>query len=772
MQLSASVAIVGRLAAAGIESLTVAVGQVLCNRIPIGAHGEKVLMESMGKLNSFSAFGDVVWFGIGVRHVLRSLVHTSQGASCVALCAALAECNSRESSALILYEMAKRSGSPHDLSPSTSQWAALIKTCSSIFAPSTFGIRVQQLLRLGGYDSTSDEAYDPRDVADALFAVGSVATGESAQVNISGVVSCVWIAAYADYVMGLRVRVELGEANVLWMNFSEAKGDAQVTFSVNGTESSGGLTTALQAISRTVSVSGGQKFICETLDLPENHQSFIGGRVAWDSVLRELFGQDLFAICPSHEANVYEVDESDDSDLRHLPTSHFVVWFAEMIVATAAAALESSRLYKSRTDFYASIITNVPELHLLEKILRATDDRLSEKLQDSMAVSKIYLLAKYQLKMHCNCAKHAKSSFCSHCPTRTHCLIECVIFAILLSHTRKRLVMDTSLCPSAAGLRLLSEMFTPYSSTMKTWFDLPGRLKDHKWEVAYANGEGGTYGTTSTEKVLLDSKPEPLKKPAETGTEPVRLDVLFQQAIGCFSGCRLEMWGKADEVSARSDGRIYCYIRALTGLSDDFNSISQIHVGAGSIYSGSRPYSLILDKAYASKAETRYNWPPIEECTGFSSLWEDTSPPLTLRAFAQESTHLRFWYTISGNGREVSFSPIEISRKISRALAWSGASEPCRQVARSKFLPTTFYEQTCLKVCGEGKLQPGMNAGRFVLRPHSGHVLGKCVVLALTETPVFLIRTKEELDTILKIEYGSRSADEESSIAERLVLLS
>ena len=207
MQLSASVAIVGRLAAAGIESLTVAVGQILCNRVPIGAHGEKVLMESMGKLKSFSAFGDVVWFGIGIRHVLRSLVHTSQGASCVALCAALAECNSRKASALVLYEMAKRSGSPQELSPSISQWEAMIKTCASIFTPSTFGVRVQQLLRLGGYNITLSEASDPRDIADALFAVGSVATGEIASVKISGVASCVWVAAYADYVLGMRVHM-------------------------------------------------------------------------------------------------------------------------------------------------------------------------------------------------------------------------------------------------------------------------------------------------------------------------------------------------------------------------------------------------------------------------------------------------------------------------------------------------------------------------------------------------------------------------------------
>jgi hypothetical protein len=151
MQLSASVAVLGRLSAAGVEPLTVAVGQAMCSRIPLGVHGEKVLMEAMGKLKAFSSYGDLIWFGVGVRHILRTLVQTSQGASLVALCAALAECHSTPTAALIMFEMSKVLGSPEDLRPSYDQWKALAKVCSSVLAVTTFGVRLQQLLNLCGF---------------------------------------------------------------------------------------------------------------------------------------------------------------------------------------------------------------------------------------------------------------------------------------------------------------------------------------------------------------------------------------------------------------------------------------------------------------------------------------------------------------------------------------------------------------------------------------------------------------------------------------------
>lgn len=125
-QVQATIAIVGRLSSAGIEPLTVRVGQARCSRIPLGAHGDKMLREAMASLKACSSFGDVIWFGVGVRHILRSLVETAQGASLVALCAALSESHSLLASALVLNEMCIRSGSPKELTPSILQWKALV----------------------------------------------------------------------------------------------------------------------------------------------------------------------------------------------------------------------------------------------------------------------------------------------------------------------------------------------------------------------------------------------------------------------------------------------------------------------------------------------------------------------------------------------------------------------------------------------------------------------------------------------------------------------
>ena len=73
-QFSASIAVLGRLSNVGIEPLTVAVGQAIGSKIPLGAHGEKVLREAMAGLTATSSFGQVIWFGVGVCHILRTLV--------------------------------------------------------------------------------------------------------------------------------------------------------------------------------------------------------------------------------------------------------------------------------------------------------------------------------------------------------------------------------------------------------------------------------------------------------------------------------------------------------------------------------------------------------------------------------------------------------------------------------------------------------------------------------------------------------------------------
>ncbi|KAF2686597.1 hypothetical protein K458DRAFT_386555 [Lentithecium fluviatile CBS 122367] len=139
----------GSLDWAGIDTLTVAFGQAMFLRLPIGPYGEKVLAEYMGRLTAKPCAANLIWFGVGVRHILRELVQTSQGCSLVALCAALTEAHSISVSALVIYEIAKESGGPQALAPSLEQWEALIRVAASVFNGTTFGLRISQIAKFG-----------------------------------------------------------------------------------------------------------------------------------------------------------------------------------------------------------------------------------------------------------------------------------------------------------------------------------------------------------------------------------------------------------------------------------------------------------------------------------------------------------------------------------------------------------------------------------------------------------------------------------------------
>ncbi|KAL3443009.1 hypothetical protein BJX65DRAFT_312309 [Aspergillus insuetus] len=216
MQFSASIAVLSRLSSAGIESLTLAFGQAMCTRISLGAHGEKFLMESLNRLKAFSSFGDVIWFGVGVRHVLRDIVQTAEGASLVALCASLSETYTNHVAALILYEVAKELKAASELSPSLTQWEALVRTSSCVFKETTFSLRVEKLLRVAGLsgsnlyldakDSESSPGH-PRDMAQSIIALGDIMRGTAQQITVHGGRACYWLATYASLILGLRVQL-------------------------------------------------------------------------------------------------------------------------------------------------------------------------------------------------------------------------------------------------------------------------------------------------------------------------------------------------------------------------------------------------------------------------------------------------------------------------------------------------------------------------------------------------------------------------------------
>lgn len=85
-----------------------------------------------------------------------------------------------------------------------------MKVCASVLCPTTFGIRVDQLLKLAGYDLRRDVSSwvgHPQDLAKIILEIGSVAAGELLKLQIVGGPACSWVAVYAELVLGLRVSI-------------------------------------------------------------------------------------------------------------------------------------------------------------------------------------------------------------------------------------------------------------------------------------------------------------------------------------------------------------------------------------------------------------------------------------------------------------------------------------------------------------------------------------------------------------------------------------
>jgi hypothetical protein len=87
--LSFSIEVLSRFSKAGVEMATVAIGQTIFSRFRLRPDGKKRFLDSIAKLKAFSSYGNVLWFGFGVKHIVRLLSETEQGATCAAVCSCL-----------------------------------------------------------------------------------------------------------------------------------------------------------------------------------------------------------------------------------------------------------------------------------------------------------------------------------------------------------------------------------------------------------------------------------------------------------------------------------------------------------------------------------------------------------------------------------------------------------------------------------------------------------------------------------------------------------
>ncbi|KAJ4303272.1 hypothetical protein N0V90_002165 [Kalmusia sp. IMI 367209] len=261
--------------------------------LPIGPNGEKVLAEAMSRLTAKSYAADLLWFGVGVRHIVRELVQTSQGCSLVALCAALTEAHSIPVSALVIYEIAKECGGPQELAPSLEQWEALIRVSASVFNGTTFGLRISQIAKVGMQEHERTKARlqysHPTDVAKLLLSIGQIVHGTLQSVSVQGGCCCSWIAAWADFVLGLKVLVRDAHGNIVYANYNVEETLAHINIDFEDDE----VSKRMLCVQSSHLLRSGSDFIQQCFGEERGRDSdhfFAFGRVQWETMLSDVFG--------------------------------------------------------------------------------------------------------------------------------------------------------------------------------------------------------------------------------------------------------------------------------------------------------------------------------------------------------------------------------------------------------------------------------------------------------------------------------------------------
>ena len=305
-----------------MEAWTALFAQVVLGTFDLSTRGEAHLNEALGKLRSFGSAGDLMYFGFGVKHIVRTLAESREGMTTVAICAAIAEVHSPHLSTLIIQEYAKlyATGAPGNLVPSYRQWEALVKSCSGVLAQSPFGLVFEFFKRFNPeMDQSKDQCGEPKQVAHALDGLAKISSGLMKSMVLQGNSECAFLAAIAQWLFDLRVVVQDRYGKIVYPSVGADVDSYQLMIIFSDD----------METSKSVTRAGGTYYIerfDEVISDGDDHM-YLNGRVEWGTALRHTFGSfatkllqmpTILGALFGGAAKIYEMDGRETSTSNQL----------------------------------------------------------------------------------------------------------------------------------------------------------------------------------------------------------------------------------------------------------------------------------------------------------------------------------------------------------------------------------------------------------------------------------------------------------------------
>ena len=462
-----------------------------------------------------------------------------------------------------------------------------------------------------------------KNLAKVIITVGSVMTGQVETIYISGGSSCDWVAAWCDYVLGLRVQVNSPSGNNVYKNFDSRTHEPQIVLNFQQNTA----VDSIQCIGRAIIIRSGIAFLkmCFGTALPPSQaESYSGGRLEWETLFVDVFGSDFTELlqgCPQERSE--EVHKNTAVGHKQLRIEGmFQIYIGACITLAFRSSLQY--YYPDVTACISCSISRFPELKCLQgKLILLTKEH---KTFSTNTVLKGFDWAGREIEHYCRCAaclgdlefygcQYLAEGRSRHPIPKAFCQkrITCTIVKLLthlagvIFDSPLRLTWDSvigiysspsglaskyphgTLCKSAGSRNTgpaVNELVVreqPIPDTTHIWESITMNLEgdtDH--------GPGELLSQYDKDLSISDKNTRGL-----SGTQRRLIDIATIFSVAGVDAMVHPFDQKP--MSALGDSKVFCYISGLQQISADLKLVSTIHVGSGSIEHDGRHYNTVHD---------------------------------------------------------------------------------------------------------------------------------------------------------------------------------
>ena len=692
---SFSLEILKRISDADIDAYTLVVAQNVMHQFHMPVIGQQRVQDAIKQLRSTSSFGDVIWFGFGVKHLVRSLSQSDDGMACLALFGSLTEVFSPEVSALVAYELSKLLY-PDEKLPAVSQWQRMLAVCSGILATSNFPLIAEHFLGLAGnrravtskarlLTMPSRVMGDIGDFARALHAICLITrVVEQRSVTIVGGPSCGFLAAFAYWFLALEVEIRhIDSSEVLYASKLDCEPHIIILYDKAIGQGQG---LAAQISERTYMVRQVDGGLFTRVD--DRHVLYYGGRVQSDHAIRSAFG---------------------DQGCKLLAGPNLPI-----MLGKAARILQLMDARERSTEYLDAALALFPELSDSIDLARrvAMEDSLVSSVQ-------MYQRTLEGLKRDCSCEeclsrRNTRSRDPHHVPKVIACLgrlAEVLISAVWDLENIN--VFGETINPSLRG-------FQHYY-----WW----------WEERFRMDSERYTPVTATLFLLKTEEPPKLAKP------PLSLETICFAAmtiLGGEVGDAYDLFQKLKHTKplAITSGGNCFYFSILEQVTDDPGLATRLNIIPGCIQASSGHTFLQIEEAYESSLRSELPDYPIQGRRIFDPavLFEDTGARLSAELVAKEtSSSLYVEYRLTSTYGSCKLSPARLIRR----LLQSSAVGYCVHRPNGE-LPTLEGSIEIPMLDGEGTtnaVEDSKDGTKAVVRRLHGNTMARCIALSSVHCP-------------------------------------